>query len=65
MIILKIKNYEDIRNVEKYFNQDFIVDFKECNNNIRKRVIDFLAGFVYLERGLKKINKDQIVVKGV
>lgn len=65
MIILKIRNYEDIKNVEKHLNQEMILDFKESNFIVKRKVIEYLIGLTSLNYSLKKINKYQIIVKGV
>lgn len=69
MKVLKIKNYEDIKNIKGdlytiFFGEsDYIIDLEECSTSNRKRVIDFLSGLVYLNGTLEKINKNQFAIK--
>lgn len=62
---LKILKYEDLEKVNQYVGEEFIIDLEECNNDLRRRSIDFLAGLTYLNGRLEKINKEQFLVKGI
>lgn len=65
MEILKITNYNDIENIKNYLGNDFIVDLEDCDVSVKRRVMDFLSGLLYLNGKLEKINRDQFAVKGI
>lgn len=65
MMIFKIRNYEEIKNVEKHLNKEIILDFKESDFIVKRKVIEYLIGLTNLNYSLKKINKYQIIVQGV
>lgn len=63
MEVLKITNYNDVENIKKYLENDFIVDLEDCSSSVKRRVMDFLSGLLYLNGKLEKINKSQFIVK--
>ena len=62
---LKILKYEDLEKVNQYVGEEFIINLEECNNDLRRRIIDFLVGLTCLNGRLEKINKDQFLLKGI
>lgn len=63
MDTLKILKYKDLEIINQYDGKDFIINLDECNIKLRKRVIDFLCGYVQPNDKLKKINNNEFIVK--
>ena len=53
-----IESYSDL----KYLEDNMVVDLSKLNMRIKKRVIDYLAGFAHYGE-LVKINKDKYLVR--
>jgi len=63
MKILKVKNYSEIVGIQDCLMDDFIVDLEDCTPQIKRRIIDFLLGFVYSSGSIVKQNRSQFVVR--
>ncbi len=57
-----IEKYEDMEQLKNHLENDWIVNLEKCDIKTRRRVIDFLSGFAFLNGSLKKLNKDEYEV---
>lgn len=56
MKIIKIKSYDELEELIK--ENEFIVDISDASLNLKKRIIDFLAGLTLINGSLKKVRVD-------
>lgn len=59
MKIIKIKEYNDLKELKEINEKKFIMNLEECILSQKERVIDFLCGLTFFNGSMKKINRDE------
>lgn len=63
MKIVEIKNLDMLKELKVMKGEEFIVDFENCKNNDKIKIIYFLSGLTFINGSLKKIASGKFEIR--
>lgn len=63
MKIIEIKNIDMLKELELKKGEEFIVDFENCKNTDKIKIMYFISGLTFINGSLKKIESDKFEIK--